>query len=72
MLRYNARGIDEIPGNTFKKFVIRALAMTFVVQTMMFIGYNIPNYVVGTHPAVGVDPYAASSSAPASLLSPAP
>jgi hypothetical protein len=52
--------------------VIRALAMTFVVQTMMFIGYNIPNYVVGTHPAVGVDPYAASSSAPASLLSPAP
>jgi hypothetical protein len=45
------RGIDEISGSTFKKFVIRALAMTFVVQTMMFIGYNIPNYFVGTHPA---------------------
>jgi hypothetical protein len=44
-------GIDQIPGSTGKKFVIRALAMTFVVQTMMFIGYNVTNYFVGTHPA---------------------
>ncbi len=45
------RGIDEIEGGQFKKFVIRALAMTAVVQGLMFVGYNVPNYFVGTHSA---------------------
>jgi hypothetical protein len=43
------RGIDEIQGGHFKKFVIRVLAMTAVVQCLMFVGYNVPNYWVGTH-----------------------
>ena len=45
------RGIDEIQGGQVKKLVIRILAMTAVVQGLMFVGYNIPNYWVGTHPA---------------------
>jgi len=45
------RGIDEIRGGQFKKFVIRALAMTAVVQGLMFVGYNVPNFWVGTHSA---------------------
>lgn len=45
------RGIDEIPGSQLKKFAIRALAMTFVVQGFMFIGYNVPNFWIGMHSA---------------------
>jgi hypothetical protein len=45
------RGIDEIQGGKAKKFAIRVLAMTFIVQGLMFIGYNVPNFWIGTHSA---------------------
>jgi hypothetical protein len=45
------RGTDDLQGGQLKKFVIRVLAMTAVVQGLMFVFYNVPNFWVGTHSA---------------------
>jgi Spirocyclase AveC-like len=42
-------GINEVRGGAARKFATRAFAMIAAVQLAMFVGYNVPNFWVGTH-----------------------
>jgi hypothetical protein len=42
-------GADEIRGGGGRKFATRTFAIIAAVQLAMFVGYNVPNFWVGTH-----------------------
>jgi hypothetical protein len=45
------RGVDEIKGTKTRKLVLRGLAAIAFCQVVMFLGYNVPNSIIGANSA---------------------
>lgn len=41
------RGVDEVRGSNGRKLLLRALAVTAAIHVIMFLGYNLPNSLIG-------------------------
>ncbi|MEA2172030.1 MAG: hypothetical protein QOF76_5330 [Solirubrobacteraceae bacterium] len=48
-LTFAERGAETLPSTSRRTWAIRALAVTGLIQLAMFLGYTVPNFLVGLH-----------------------